>query len=107
MAFWDSVSGFLGDVNDTVSSLADTYNQLGQAGIVDIGPSGGGSSGGSGGFGGTNYGAGYSFPPPPGFGGSSTLVAPGAPAAPPSMPAETPAFIWIAGAVALVWLAKK
>jgi hypothetical protein len=106
MAFWDSVSGFLGDVNDTVSSLADTYNQLGQAGIVDIGPSGGGSSAGPGGFGGTGYGQGYSFPPsfpPPFMDPASTLVAPSA----PSMPAETPAFIWIAGAVALVWMVKK
>ena len=101
MAFWDSVTGFIGDVNTTVGSLADTYNQLGQAGLVDIGPSGGGSAAGPGGFMGTTYGTGYSFPPP-GF-GSSTLVAP----PPPSPPAETPAFIWIAGAVALVWLVKK
>lgn len=98
MGFWDSVSGFLGDVNNTVSSLADTWGSLGEAGIVDIGPSGGGGSGGPGGFGGTPYGTGYSFPPP------ATLAAPGA-----STPeaAQTPAFVWILGAIAMVYLVKN
>jgi hypothetical protein len=99
MSFWDSVSGFTEGLSGTVSNLADAYSTLGQAGIIDVGPSGGGSSGGQGGYAGTNYGAGYSFPPP-------SFVAP--PMAPPAQAAAgTPAFVWIAGAVAIMFLAKR
>ena len=99
MSFWDDVSGFLDSTQDVVGSLADTYSALGQAGLVDVGP----SAGGTGGYGGTPYGQGYSFPPPSMPFMGSSIVDPGA----PSPSAETPAFVWIAGAVALVWLVKK